>query len=240
MSHATSDPKPARIRLVVVLAALLVVIGLVIYALARPDAPVAGPSASPVPTTSAPPVATAAPSSPSVTTDPALAGCTAVSEGFVPTRYTIERFGVDEPIVALDLDDQGNIAAPPKDEPRLASWWSGGPMPGSEKGRAVMTIHTYRNGGALGNELFADGRSQFQPGDVIKLHGGDGQVLCYGYTDSLLLAVDDYDPDSTVMVDFEGDPSLSIIICWDFEKLTELWLLRVFFNFKPVTLPSAS
>lgn len=237
VSHASLEPKPNRTRLTAVLVAVVVVIAIAIFALIQPGAPVADPSVAP--TASASPTATTPQATPSpvpTATTKGPAGCTAVTEGFVPTRFTIERFGVDEPVIALDLDENGSIAAPPKDEPRMASWWSGGPQPGADKGKAVLSIHTYRNGNALGNELFLDGKSQFQPGDVLKLHGDDGQVMCYGYTDSLKLDVADYDPDSDVMVDFAGDPSLTIIICWDFEKSTEIWHSRVFFNFVPIAV----
>lgn len=231
VSHASIEPKPHRTRLIVILVALLVVIGLAVYAVTRPAAPDAGPPASSSPSAEA----SAAAASPAPSASESLpAGCTAVSEGFVPTRYTIERFGVDEPIVALDLDGDGNIAAPPKDEPRLASWWSGGPQPGADKGKSILSIHTYRNGNALGNEFFKDGASQFKAGDIMKLYGDADQVLCYRFVDATKINIADYDPDSTVMIDYDGAPSLTIIICWDFVASTEEWDSRVFFNFVPI------
>lgn len=244
MSHAATAPKPNRTRLIIIVVAIVVVIGLLVFALTRGSGDKAEPS--PEPTTLVtqqeelpkPPseAATSAPAaaSPTASANPAAANCTAVGEGFVPNRFSIERFGVDEPIVALNLDKDGNIAAPPLDEPRMASWWSGGPQPGADKGKSILSIHTYRTGKALGNEMFADGKSQFQPGDIIKLYGDAGQVKCFQYTGAEKIFIDDYDPDSTVMVDFEGDPSLTIIICWDFESSTEVWESRVFFNFEPV------
>ena len=232
MSHATAEPKPNRTRLIVIATALLLVIALVIFALTLLNNPKDDSADNASISTAASPAAPVTRSS----TDPALANCTAVTEGFVPTRYTIERFGVDEPIVALDVDSDGNIAAPPKDEPRLASWWSGGPQPGADKGRAILSIHTYRDGDALGNEFFKDGTSQFQPGDIIKLYGDAGQVKCYSYTDAPKIQLSDYDPDSSVMIDRDGAPSLTIIICWDFNASTEIWESRVFFNFVPVVI----
>ncbi len=150
----------------------------------------------------------------------------------MPDRYSIEALDVDEPVVALNLDATGSIAAPPLDEPRMASWWSGGPEPGSDEGQVVLTIHTYRNGGAVGNELFADGQPQLSPGDVLRLTGPDGAVQCYGFTDATKIAVADYDPDSDLMVDFDGEPRLAIIICWDFDGTD--WDSRVFFHFDPI------
>lgn len=230
VSHASTEPKQNRTRLIVILAALLVIIGLAVYAVTRPTGPAAGPPVSSPSASGSAGSAQPAPASPkSVPAD-----CTAVTEGFVPTRYVIERLGVDEPIVALDLDDKGNIAAPPKDEPRLASWWSGGPQPGADKGKAILSIHTYRNGNALGNELFKDGASQFKPGDILKVYGQAGQVQCYSYADATKINIADYDPESSVMIDYDGAPSLTIIICWDFVASTEEWDSRVFFNFVPI------
>lgn len=173
-------------------------------------------------------------SSPSAA-NPALAECTAVDEGFVPTRYAIEAVGADARVVSLGLDSQGNIAAPPLNEPDTASWWNQGPLPGSDKGKAVLSIHTYRNGGAVGNDLYAGGSPQLNPGDVIRLYGDDGQVLCYEYTDTRKVWVDEYDPNSTVMVDYEGSPQLLIIVCWDFDWDTEIWDSRAFFYGTPIT-----
>lgn len=243
MSHSAVDPQPKRTRLIAILVAVVVALGVLIFVLTQPGKPQAGPPTTPAPSqlvspneTLAPPPAPATPKPITSASDPALAGCTAVTEGFVPNRYTIERFGVDEPIVALDRDKDDNIAAPPLDEPRMASWWSGGPKPGADKGKVVLSIHTYRTGNALGNELYQGGASQFQPGDVLKLYGDAGQVMCYQYTDAEKIFIDDYDPDSTVMLDADGAPALTIIICWDFIKSTKVWDSRVFFHFAPVTV----
>lgn len=258
----TTDPQPeprpqSRTRLIAAAVVVFVVIGLVVFGFTRgggaaPD-PVAQ-SASPVvasldaspasplmpasPSTTAPPSTTAA-ASPSPTTpaaNPALAECTQVTEGFVPNRFTIESLGADEKVIALNLDKDGNIAAPPFDQPRTASWWSGGPKPGSGKGKAVMSIHTYNPSlpPALGNEMYEGGKPQLKKGDLIKLYGKNGQVMCYEYTDAKKIWVNEYDPNSDVMVDFEGDPELAIVICWDFDKSTRDWDSRILFYADPV------
>ena len=155
------------------------------------------------------------------------------AEGFEPVRYEIERFGTDETVVSLGLDADGYIAAPPKSEPRMASWWNQGPRAGVEAGKTVFSIHTYRNGGALGNQLFEGGQSALQPGDRIVLHGPEGQVACYDFLEAKKVFVSDYDPESNVMVDYDGDPLLTMIICWDHLKGTDDWDSRVFFYAAP-------
>ncbi|HMR50308.1 MAG TPA: class F sortase [Arachnia sp.] len=229
----TSSPR-ARSAILVAVAVLLA--GLVFF-LSLPRTPDALPASSTTPALSATPTA---PASPTASTSPTSAApspsvseaatCTTAEAGFVPTRYTIASMGVDEPVVALGEDETGAIAAPPKDEPRMASWWENGPKPGDAQGRAVLSIHTYRNGGALGNELFRDdGTTPLQPGDVIALHDEAGNTACYAFSHFTEIVADDYDPDSDVMLDFDGPPSLVIIICSGFEPETKIWRNRVLF-----------
>ncbi len=149
-------------------------------------------------------------------------------------RYEIERLGSDEKVVSLGLDKDGAIAAPPLDEPRMASWWNQGPRAGSEAGKVVFSIHTYRKGGALGNQLYKDGASALQAGDRIILHGAEGQVACYEFVEAKKVFVSDYDPASDVMIDYDGEPLLNMIICWDYVKGSKEWDSRVFFYSKQV------
>lgn len=167
--------------------------------------------------------------------DASLAECGPIGEEFVPVRYTMENPEVDANVVSLGLDSDGAIAAPPKDEPTTASWWNQGPMAGAEQGKTVLSIHTYRNGGAQGNRMYEGGENQLNEGDLIKLYGADGEVACYEFVEDLKVWVDDYDPDSDIMVDFEGDPLLTIIICWDHRSGTDIWDSRIFFYAKPIT-----
>ncbi len=154
-------------------------------------------------------------------------------EGFEPVRYEIQRFEVDEKVVSLGLDAEGAIAAPPKSEPRMASWWNQGPAAGVTKGKTVFSIHTYRRGGALGNQMYEGGQNQLQPGDRIVVHGRQGEVACYDFVEAKKVFVEDYDPESDTMVDFEGNPLLTMIICWDHRAGTDVWDSRVFFYAAP-------
>lgn len=227
---------PGRGRIVGIILALLVVVGIVALMFLRPNSSVTpSPDATTaVPSVTAVPDASAAPAEPSVA-PAALAGCQASdTDGFVPTRFQLSNPVADEPVLSLGLDADGNIAAPPKDLPRTASWWNQGPRPGSDRGKAVLSIHTYRNGGALGNEMFDGDASVLKPGDLITLTNDDGRKACYEFVDATRVMVADYDPDSDVMVDFNGDPMLVIVICWDFNKKTDEWDSRVFFHAKLV------
>lgn len=198
-------------------------------------APPADPTPGEEPTLSEAP--TSEPATDPTTSEPdaRLEDCGPIGETFVPVRYTMENPQVDASVVSLGLDDDGAIAAPPKNEPTTASWWNQGPEAGSDKGKTVLSIHTYRNGGAQGNRMYQGGESQLQEGDLIKLYGAGGEVACYEFTEDLKVWVDEYDPDSDVMVDYDGDPLLTIIICWDHRAGTDIWDSRIFFYAQPVT-----
>ena len=248
----TTDPQPTRSRLplLIVVAAVIAVVALIALmiprggqtdALPAPASPTVSLAASPSPELPSPSPSQAS-TAPAVSSSPvasptgtAPAECTDPGGGFVPTRFAIPAVGAEERVVSLNLDEDGNIAAPPKDEARTASWWNAGPMPGSSQGKALLSIHTYRTGKALGNELYADGEPQLAKGDLIKLYGEDGQVQCYEFTGATKVWVADYDPQSDVMIDYEGEPQLAIIICWDYTKATGTWDSRIFFYASPVT-----
>jgi conserved hypothetical protein len=155
--------------------------------------------------------------------------------GFIPVRYSIEKIDVEADVISGTTDSEGFIEAPPLDQPKTAAWWSQGPAAASDSGQVVLSIHTYRNGGAVGNQLYTDDGPQLSQGDVLKLYSAEGQVACYQFDSTEKVMESDYDPESDVMVRYEGDPALAIIICWDFKPETEIWASRIFFKFKPVT-----
>lgn len=162
--------------------------------------------------------------------------CSAASRAFTPSAFTIDRVGAHERVLAMGLQN-GIVPAPPMNDRRSAAWWKDGPAPGDGQGKVVLTIHTYRPSlaPALGNELYASGKSALQPGDIVKLHGKNGEIQCYEFTEAPKIFTDEYDEDSTVMLDDSGPESLVIVICWDFNKKTKDWDSRVMFQFKAVT-----
>ncbi|MBK7821553.1 MAG: class F sortase [Tessaracoccus sp.] len=232
MSHAATPRKNPYLRPL-----LLTIIALLSLALIATGAWLLFGQGSPPPTPSSPSASPSTPTrrpSPVPTETPSEGKCTTAKKEFVPTSFTMDGFDDEFPVMSLNVDEHGNIAAPPKDLPHTASWWNAGPKPGSDAGKAVLSVHTYRNGGALGNEMYSDDGPTLQPGDIIRLVSAKGKVQCYEFTGATKIWVKDYDPDSDVMVDFHGDPQLLIIICWDFNKSTEIWESRIFFHGVPV------
>lgn len=191
--------------------------------------PTPSPSPSPSPTPSPSPSPSPTPSK----TRPGSEQCANPAKAFKPASYTIDRVGAHERVIPKSTKG-GQIPAPPLNDRRSAAWWSGGPKPGSDRGKIVLTIHTYRPSlrPALGNELFKGGQSALQPGDILKVHGTGGEIVCYEFTKASRVMVSDYDPDSTLMLDPSGPSSAVIVICWDFNKSSKDWDSRVFFQFK--------
>ncbi|WP_229115977.1 class F sortase [Parenemella sanctibonifatiensis] len=189
------------------------------------------PTTTDTPSTSAPaPTPTAEQPEPSTPPAPAPTeepsgppeGCT-VGEINNPKRFIVEDRGVNSPVLSLGLDENGAAAAPPKNASHTVGWYNGGPKVGSEQGNVVLTIHTYRNGGALGNAL-EDGL--LKAGDRIEMTGSDGTTVCYDFREMVHLKVSDYDPDSNVLYSNSGDPQLAIVICTDFNNSTGEWDAR--------------
>lgn len=166
------------------------------------------------------------------------AGCAArLAPLGTPVRFQVPARGVDAAMLSLGVDEKGAAASPPKDEPTTVGWFNEGPRVGSDRGHAVLTAHTYRNGGALGNLLY-EPSTGLEPGDIIKIKDAQGRTQCYRYTHSLKVWVDEYDPYSTIIYDFNGKPQVVIVVCWDFDWDTRVWKSRVIFYAEPLAAAS--
>ena len=153
----------------------------------------------------------------------------------MPTRITLGDVASHAPVMSLGLAADGTAAAPPKDQPKTVGWYNLGPRPGSDKGKVVLTAHTYHRGGALGNALNSE--QGLRLGDVIRLTDASGRTLCYRHTRTAKVMVKDYDPKSTVLYDDHGAPMLAIVICWDYERSTKFWASRIIFYAEPLAGP---
>lgn len=248
----SSSPGRGPSRLVVLLVVLVILVGagFAIWRATNRQPGVAAPPASPETSTSATIVAPTPASPTSSGTTPAQPTPTASSSTPLPPgcssptapmddpqRLSIESMKVDSPMLSLGLDESGSAAAPPKDQPRTVGWFDQGPKLGSGQGHAVLTIHTYRNGNALGNEL-ADPNSGLRPGALVRVSDGRGNTVCYTFSRSTKVWVKDYDPNSTVLYDDAGAPEAIIVICWDFNRATAAWDSRILFHLTPLA-PSA-
>ncbi len=206
-------------RRVIAAAALAIVSAVVLFSLVRsPQAP------SPVMAGSAPAASTPG---------PALAGCSPHGATLVPAMFTVDSLGISAPVLSVDSDDHDGTMAPPSYQPNTVAWWNEGPKPGSTKGHVVLTAHTYRNGGALGNELH-DSTKGLKPGAILRLSDSSGKTLCYRYQKSTKIWAANYDDNSSVIYADDSAPDVVLVVCWDFDRSRETWNSRIVFHASPV------
>lgn len=167
-------------------------------------------------------------------TPASLAGCSKDFSPMTPTRTTIGSIVRNTSVLSLGLAQDGSVATPPFSQPNSIGWYNLGPRPGDATGKVVLTAHTFRNGGALGNAMHAS-NGGLRAGDVIRVSDATGRTLCYRYTSSTKIAVKDYDPDSTIVYDAKGKHQLAIVTCWDFDARREHWDSRVIYYAEPIT-----
>ncbi|MFI0240610.1 class F sortase [Streptomyces sp. NPDC016845] len=123
-----------------------------------------------------------------------------------PTRVQIPALRVDAPLTGLRLADDGRLDAPPKDDPKLAGWWSDGPSPGS-RGTAIIAGHVDL---PSGRAVFYD-LGTLRPGMHIDVPRQDKVTARF-----TIDAIDVYDaadyPDDKVYAD-TGRAELRLITC---------------------------
>lgn len=151
-----------------------------------------------------------------------------------PTKFVVERMGVNSPMIVVGNDADGNPAAPPPAEPYTTAWYNRSPAPGTTQGNVILTIHTYSKGQALGNDLYGkngltEDKEGLQVGDLIKISDAQGRQVCYRYTGNTKVWVKTYDPASGVFHNPDGPPQLAIMVCWDFVQSTRVWDSRIIF-----------
>lgn len=198
-----------------------------------PSASSQGPVVSTASSTPLTPAASSAPkasSAPSTSSAPAP-GCSAQGQPIVPTKFTIDQMNVNSSVLSLGWED-GAAAAPPKNDATGVGWFNVGPKPGSDKGKVLLTIHTYRTGNALGNRL-NDPDKGLKKGDVIRLSDGK-RTMCYSFDSAMKVFVKDYDPQSGVIYDYSGKPQVVIVICWDYSWQKRDWESRILFYATPM------
>ncbi|WP_263974170.1 class F sortase [Streptomyces albicerus] len=123
-----------------------------------------------------------------------------------PVRVVIPAINVDAPLMGLELEDSGRLAAPPETDKTLAGWWAEGPAPGAQ-GTAVIAGHVdVPSGPAVFYNLGA-----LEPGMTVDVPRADGTTAHF-----TIDAVDVYDadnfPDDKVYAD-TGHPELRLITC---------------------------
>ncbi|WP_443068451.1 class F sortase [Streptomyces sp. NBC_01352] len=122
------------------------------------------------------------------------------------TRLAIPYLKVDAPVMALRLDRERRLPAPPDDRPNLVGWYDGGPTPG-EQGTAVAVGHLDTD---TGPAVFA-GLTELKPGRTVEIRRADGRTAVYTVDAIKKYEKKDF-PDREVY-GARGRPELRLITC---------------------------
>jgi hypothetical protein len=124
--------------------------------------------------------------------------------GIDPERIVIPAIGVDADVIDLGLQDDGTMEVP--SDFAQTGWFDRGPKPG-RVGPAVIAGHVDdRSGPAVFFRL-----RELEPGDLIEIHGEDGELVVFEVRASEQHAKDDF-PTEKVYSGTPG-PELRLITC---------------------------
>ncbi|KAA1417013.1 class F sortase [Nocardioides humilatus] len=187
-----------RRRALIATALVVVLIGVLVWWLLRPDAE-PEKAADPAPTV--PLVKVPAPTVrpvPGPCDDPAR-------HAFPPEAITIDGIADAVAVIGVPRDSRGVTGVLPSSDKYDFAWDLGGIEPGSKHGNVLLNTHTWPDGTALGNKLLAD----LDEGDQLLVTGEDAS-LCYEVTERIeVLATEGYPP----YYDEDGPPQIAIIVC---------------------------
>lgn len=121
-------------------------------------------------------------------------------------RIRIPEIKVDAPVMAVGLDAQGFIDAPPPQDPNLAGWYLNGISPG-QRGSAVIVGHVDN---ARGPAVFY-GLGSLRKGNHIEVERYDGRTAVFEVYGVEVFSKSTF-PGSRVYGD-TGQPELRVITC---------------------------
>lgn len=184
------------------------------------DAASATPS---VPTpTSAPPVVPDIPRSSAALADRPQRSAPA------PVRLVVPELGIDVPVEAVGLDDQGRMALPAN--PAIAAWYRYGSAPGSEAGSTVIAAHV----DSLVYDIGPFARLADAPaGTRVEVTTADGVVHAYAFASTAVVPKESVDWSDAFARD--GSPRLTLVTCGgEFDYDARRYLSNVIVTASPV------
>lgn len=92
-----------------------------------------------------------------------------------PKRLRIPSLGVDTPVMALGLADDGTVEVPPIEAHSPAGWYDGSPTPG-QTGPSVLLGHV--TVGRYGDGVFRH-LDRMRPGDRVQVERADGSTATF-------------------------------------------------------------
>ncbi|MEU4872113.1 class F sortase [Streptomyces sp. NPDC021608] len=123
-----------------------------------------------------------------------------------PDRVRIPAIRVDAPVMAVGLDADGWVGAPPPEDPNLAGWFTGGVSPG-EKGTAVVVGHVDNK---LGPAVFY-GLGALKKGNRVEVSRKDGRTAVFEIYGIEVFEKSNFPGDRVYAS--KGAPELRVITC---------------------------
>ncbi|GHB22157.1 class F sortase [Streptomyces viridiviolaceus] len=126
----------------------------------------------------------------------------------LPQRLDIPELGVQAPVVARGLDDEGAVEPPPFDQPGTVGWYAAGVTPGAA-GTALMVGHVdTETRPAVFHRI-----STLEPGETIRVVRDDGGVAEFTVDDIQVLTRDGFDARQAYGPRSPGRAELRLITC---------------------------
>ncbi|MGW0947000.1 class F sortase [Streptomyces sp. NPDC002623] len=123
-----------------------------------------------------------------------------------PDRVRIPAIQVNAPVMAVGLDADGWVGAPPPEDPNLAGWFTGGVSPG-EKGTAVVVGHVDNQ---LGPAVFY-GLGALKKGNRVEVARKDGKTAIFEIYGIEVFEKNNFPGDRVYAS--KGAPELRVITC---------------------------
>ncbi|MFJ9742079.1 class F sortase [Streptomyces sp. NPDC101166] len=123
-----------------------------------------------------------------------------------PDRVRIPAISVDAPLMAVGLDPDGWVGAPPPEDANLAGWFTGAVSPG-EKGTAVVVGHVDNQQGPA---VFY-GLGALKQGNRVEIPRRDGKTAVFEIYGVEVFAKNDFPGDRVYAS--KGAPELRVITC---------------------------
>lgn len=148
---------------------------------------------------------------------------------FVPVSVTVDGLGAHG-VLAMGREANGATGVPPLTSTgkQQFAWDAPGVRPGSGQGNVLLNAHTWPDGSALGNHLLG----ALQGGELIAVHGADGQRLCYRVTARVEVP---FDASSSRYYDDAGRPQVAIAVCSGTRLGPGAWTHRTLWFASPVS-----
>ncbi|MFF2962212.1 class F sortase [Streptomyces sp. NPDC057963] len=129
-------------------------------------------------------------------------------EGAMPERVEIPSIGVEAPVVARGLDEDGAIEPPPFDTPQTVGWYGNGTEPGA-KGPALFVGHVDTET----KPAVFYGLSAARPGAKVEVTRADGTVAEFTVDDVQVFTRERFNADKAYGPHKNGRAELRLITC---------------------------